>query len=806
MKRKNRKQVMGVILILTLLLTGCKGGAEKEQKKEDGGRRSGELVETAKLAQSIHEKYADSERFEYGETIRGVKRDESLELQMGFDIMNAGFSEYTQLAAVYQDAALTHRVGTDFQWDEGSQVLSVTPPRTGAGGISNAELDEDVPGNNPADHQLFDKGEYKDWGNLQQYYLVQYVDFENGEALEKPVITVFTVERELKAAPKVSMRLDEDGLPVFSWQEIEGADTYYVMELNYSEELGYTGSGWVQGITEETEWKPEKATHLKIFSVSEEERAEEYNIEKYGEGTEPIYREDDPYETYYCVIAASEEGTSAISNTFDEKEIARRVPYMEAAKTSREKEGSDYADGFANMPSYKWVTMCDGTLVQKLINYDFENAEYVTEQWGEYENEDMSDSRIVDVEVVRVSYVIDGTGFDGLVKVQNFDADTWEEELEAVKERQEKLRNRAGTKELEVETEESSEGESGEGQESESETDEGQDTDGKIYETDYSITANSALSEYLAANMLSGAGMIDLREFPESADQEYLVDAWMEAVYQNPMILGASGASLMNQGKTMLVQYDTDAAAMEEKQKEIADEVKRVIDEIIEEGMSDLEKELAINQYLCDTAEYDMDALENAEDNDFAEVDEEYNDSFTPYGVLLNKVGVCASYAGAFKLLADEAGLECIVVTGNLEGELPHAWNKVKVDGEWQIVDSTNNDNELIFNALLNLPDKVAGKVLVEDDRFVLDSKLSDYQAPNDHKEYYRLQDKFYERDEISASLAQELNEEDTAVLRTDYSLNDRQFQEIAENVLEKYDGEELYGYYWLGVVYLTKE
>ncbi len=805
MRRKNMRQITGIILILALFLTGCQGGAEKERKKEDSRERSGELVETKKLAQSIHEKYADSEKFEYGETIRDVKRDESLEFQMGFDILNAGFSEYTQLVAVYQDAALTHRVGTDFKWNEQSQVLSVTPPRTGAGGISNAELDADVPGNNPADQSLFDKGEYKDWGNLQQYYLVQYVDLDNGEALEKPIITVFTVERELKASPKVSMRLDEDGLPVFSWKEIEGADTYYVMELNYSEDLGYTGSGWVQGITEETEWKPEKATHLKTFSVSEAERTEEYYIEKYGEGTEPVYREDDPYVSYYCVIAASEEGTSAISNTFDEREIARRVPYAEASEISREKEGSDYAEGFAGMPSYKWVTMCDGTLVQKLINYDFENAEYVKEQWGEYENEDMSDLKTVEVEIVRVPYVIDGTGFDGLVKVQNFDADTWEEELQGIRERQEKLRNRAGTKELEVETQEKSEEE----QEAESEKageEQEADTDGKIYGTDYPITANSALSEYLAANMLSGTNMIDLSDFPESADQEYLVDAWMEAVYQNPMILGASGASLMNQGKTMLIQYDTDAKTMEEKQKEIADEVKRVIDEIIDEDMSELEKELAINQYLCDTAEYDMKALENAEENDFAEVDEEYNDSFTPYGVLLNKTGVCASYAGAFKLLADEAGLECIVVTGDLEGELPHAWNKVKIDGEWQIVDSTNNDNELIFNALLNLPDNVAGKVLVEDDRFVLDSKLSDYEAPNDNKEYYRLQDKFYARDEISVSLAQELSNGDSAVLRTDYSLNDGQFEKIAESVLEQYGGDELYGYYWMGVIYLTKE
>ena len=136
--------------------------------------------------------------------------------------------------------------------------------------------------------------------------------------------------------------------------------------------------------------------------------------------------------------------------------------------------------------------------------------------------------------------------------------------------------------------------------------------------------------------------------------------------------------------------------------------------------MSELEKEMAINQYLCDTAEYDTAALENAGENDFEDVDDEFNDSFTPYGVLLNKTGVCSSYAGAFKLLAEEAGLECIVVTGYLDGELPHAWNKVKIDGEWQIVDSTNNDSELIFNALLNLPDTAADKVLVEDERYVL--------------------------------------------------------------------------------------
>jgi len=162
-----------------------------------------------------------------------------------------------------------------------------------------------------------------------------------------------------------------------------------------------------------------------------------------------------------------------------------------------------------------------------------------------------------------------------------------------------------------------------------------------------------------------------------------------------------------------MIEYEQDRAEQEKKQEEIKKEVIRVVGEIITPKMTDLEKEYAINQYLCDIAEYDTDALDNAMENDYIP-DSSFRDSFTPYGVLINKRGVCASYAAAFKLLAEQAGLDCLVITGNLNGNLPHAWNRVLVDNEWKTVDSTNNDNEELFNALLNLPDSVAAKVLVE--------------------------------------------------------------------------------------------
>lgn len=772
-----------------VFLTACGDGSAG-----DGSGTAGTAMETEKLADAIRQKY--EEDYEYTDPIKDVERDENLEIQMGFDIMNSEFTEYTQIVNVYKDPELTQPIGSHFEWDEESRILSVTPPRWEPGGISGSSLGEEDPGYDPSSVTLFDKGELQDWGNLPRYYLVRYVDTETGDALEKPLVTVVTVAHEVSGTPKLSVQIDEEGMPVFRWNEVKGAETYYVMTMDSSEENGFTGNGWVQGKTDETEWTPESTGQFITYAVSEADRQEDYIIEEYGEGTGAIQK-DSEYETYYCVIAVSEEGTSAVSNMISKNELARKIPYTEEVKMSLDQEGSNYVESFGQMPSYKWVTMCDGTLVQKLINYDFEQAKTATETWAEYEKEDMSDLRAVEVDLVKVPYTIDGTGFTGVVIVENYDENTWEQELEEIRQRQEQLRSRGGavTPELEESLEE--DGQSG--------ADEGTiSQEGTEIAEEYGVTANSALSEYLAVNMMNANPLISLEEFPESSDQARLLDAWEEAVYQNPMVLGVTSAVILDGGKQLGIQYDTESDVIAEKQQEIQTEVTRVVDEIITEDMSELEKELAINQYLCDTAEYDMEALENAEENNFVQVDEAFNDSFTPYGVLLNKTGVCSSYAGAFKLLAQEAGLECIVVTGYLDGDLPHAWNKVKIDGEWQIVDVTNNDNEELFNALLNLSDFAADKVLVEDQRYALDSVIGQYQAEKDDKEYYRINGKFYDEEQIAAPLAEELNTEGTAVLRTDYTLNDQEFEQIAQQVITQYNGSELYGYYWMGVICLT--
>ena len=54
-------------------------------------------------------------------------------------------------------------------------------------------------------------------------------------------------------------------------------------------------------------------------------------------------------------------------------------------------------------------------------------------------------------------------------------------------------------------------------------------------------------------------------------------------------------------------------------------------------------------------------------------------------------------------------------------------------------VDPTNNDNEILTNALLNLPNAEADRVLVEDDRYLVNSAIADYTAKEDTKEYYHI-------------------------------------------------------------------
>lgn len=245
------------------------------------------------------------------------------------------------------------------------------------------------------------------------------------------------------------------------------------------------------------------------------------------------------------------------------------------------------------------------------------------------------------------------------------------------------------------------------------------------------VNADNAAEEYLALSMISGKAEISIAAFPEIQNWSILSDVFTKVMYQNPMILGVRSYGYDYGTMTLTVNYDYEVSEMAKKQDEIKAEGKKIIEQIITKGMSDAEKRRAIYDYLEKNTKYDDNALESAEKNNFMGVDDKYKDSFSTYGILVNKVGVCQSYAFTFDYLCELVDVECVTVTGAMYGYLPHAWNRVLIDGEWLTTDVTNNETSVgIKDFMYENPDKVVmAFCYVEDDMYYTSDESGKYKS-----------------------------------------------------------------------------
>lgn len=68
--------------------------------------------------------------------------------------------------------------------------------------------------------------------------------------------------------------------------------------------------------------------------------------------------------------------------------------------------------------------------------------------------------------------------------------------------------------------------------------------------------------------------------------------------------------------------------------------------------------------------------------------------SYSPtiYGGLVLGHPQCEGYAKTFAYICNKLGMETIVMTGNVASGASHAWNKIKVGGNWYNIDLTNDD------------------------------------------------------------------------------------------------------------------
>lgn len=138
--------------------------------------------------------------------------------------------------------------------------------------------------------------------------------------------------------------------------------------------------------------------------------------------------------------------------------------------------------------------------------------------------------------------------------------------------------------------------------------------------------------------------------------------------------------------------------------KEYYEKAKTIISKIIKPGMTDLQKEKAVHDYIVNNVRYDE---KNYDNNTVPD------ESYSPYGALIKGVAVCEGYAWATKLLLNMAGIESTVVSGG-----GHAWNIVKINGKCYHLDTTWDD-----------PITSSGKNVLRYDYF----NLSDAQIGKDH-------------------------------------------------------------------------
>ncbi len=115
---------------------------------------------------------------------------------------------------------------------------------------------------------------------------------------------------------------------------------------------------------------------------------------------------------------------------------------------------------------------------------------------------------------------------------------------------------------------------------------------------------------------------------------------------------------------------------LSDKEKETLDLASGVLDEIITDGMSDYEKELAVYDWMTHNLQFDRGSL-LVVPNSTADCD-------NPYGVLKYHNAVCVGYATTFRLFMQMMGIECMVVH---DSYLSHSWDLVKLGGQWYHTD-----------------------------------------------------------------------------------------------------------------------
>lgn len=136
-----------------------------------------------------------------------------------------------------------------------------------------------------------------------------------------------------------------------------------------------------------------------------------------------------------------------------------------------------------------------------------------------------------------------------------------------------------------------------------------------------------------------------------------------------------------------------DESQLSPEDKETLKMAKDVLDEVIEDGMDDYEKEEAIYKWLVKNIGHGSGGVIGRPGMS--------RSAFTPHDVLLNRNAVCVGYATTFRLFMNMLGMDVHIVHNEY-----HSWDLVKLGDEWYHVDVYSDAHGTLYSNF-NMTDAV---------------------------------------------------------------------------------------------------
>lgn len=153
-------------------------------------------------------------------------------------------------------------------------------------------------------------------------------------------------------------------------------------------------------------------------------------------------------------------------------------------------------------------------------------------------------------------------------------------------------------------------------------------------------------------------------------------------INSHPEFISLSGGyRYWTSGSTITKIEFTYLTNAKEEQQELDAALQEVKSKIDTSGMSDEEIVLTYHEYLTSTVAY---AYEDYFNGTIAA-----NHGYDMYGALVKHSCVCQGYAETMFYLLREAGLSCAIASSE---NINHAWNIVKIRGNWYHIDATWDD------------------------------------------------------------------------------------------------------------------